>query len=100
LAIFQALQTTVGDRYSVGVSRQVLQDMLWTAKRRLDVNYPGLVAEGGYELREADRVCEFPNASIEAKTVRRECFFQKGEKLAPKQMAEWLHRQKECSLAR
>jgi len=84
LAIFQVQQATVGNRYSVRVSRQILQDVLWAAKRRLGVNDPVFVAERGYELRETDRVCEFSNASMERKAVRRERLFEKSEKLATK----------------
>jgi hypothetical protein len=58
----------------VRISRQILQDMLWAAKRWLGINHPVPVAEGGYELRKADRVGEFSNASIEAKAVRRDRF--------------------------
>jgi hypothetical protein len=76
----------------VRVSRQILQDVLWTSKRRLGVNDPVFVAERGYELRETDWMCEFSNASMEHKAVRRESFLQKSEKLATKQMSERLHR--------
>ena len=55
-AIFQVQQATVGNRYSVRVSRQILQDMLWTAERGLGVDDPVFVAERGYKLRETDRM--------------------------------------------
>jgi hypothetical protein len=77
----------------VGVSRQILQDLLRAAKRGLGVNHPFSVTEGGHELRKTDRVGEFPKSSIELKAVRSKRFFQISEKLAPKQMAERLHRQ-------
>ncbi len=82
LAIFQAQQATVGNRYPVRVSRKIPQDMLWASKRRLGVNDPVFVVERRYQVRETDRVCEFSNASIERKAMRGEGFFQKSEKLA------------------
>ena len=68
----------------MGVSCQILQYMLGTAKRRLGVNHPVFVAVRGYKLRKTDRMCEFSNASIELKFVRRERFFQISKKLATK----------------
>jgi hypothetical protein len=39
-AIFQRDQTLVGDSYSMGIARQVLQDLSRSAERRLGINYP------------------------------------------------------------
>ena len=88
-AIFQVQQATVGNRYSVGVSRQILQDLLRAAKRGLSVNHPFPVTKGRYELRKTDRVGEFPKSSIELECVCRE------EKLPPEKArnlppAKWL----------
>jgi len=82
--IFQAQQATVGNRDAMGVSRQIPQNLLWTAKRWLGVSHPLLVPQSGHQFRETDWVCQFSNASIERKAVRCECFFQKSEKLATK----------------
>jgi len=68
----------------MGISGQVLQDLLRSAERGLGVNHPFPVTERGHELSKTNRVGEFPKSSIEPQVVRSERLFQISEELAAK----------------
>src|SRR5438309_9956579 len=83
-SILQAEQSSVGNGYSVGVSCQIPQDLLWATKRGLGVNHPFPVTERGRELRKTDWVGEFSKLSIELQVVRSKRLFQISEELTTK----------------
>jgi len=45
-AILKAQQPPIGNRHSMGVSRQIPQDLLRSAERRLGVDHPFLLVQG------------------------------------------------------
>src|SRR5216683_4180782 len=98
-AIFQRSQTMAGNRHTVRVTGQILEDSLGSAKGRLNVNDPwdglGLLAQEAKLARIAQRA-EF---AMEVEQVSSECRPEGSQEDLPEAAAEHTHRQKEGGLA-
>jgi hypothetical protein len=68
----------------MGVASQIAQNLVGAAERRLGVNHPFPVVEGGDELRKTDRVGELSKSSVELQVIRSKRLFQIGEELPTK----------------
>ena len=83
-AILKAQQPPIGNRHSMGVSRQIPQDLLRSAERRLGVDHPFLLVQGRWKILKAERVSQFANLSVELQATQVECLFEISQKLAAK----------------
>src|SRR5208282_5161866 len=92
-------QATVGDSDTVGVARQISQDLLGTGEGLFRVDDPFGCAQrresGGKCLRLVER-CEIGK---ELQFAGLECYCQTFEKQAPEQAREYANRKKESGLA-
>lgn len=83
-AILQAEQSSIGNRHSMGVSRQVPQHLLWSAERGFDIDHPFLLLQRRQKILKTEGVGEFPDTPIELQAIISECLLQVSHKLAAK----------------
>lgn len=77
----------------MGVSRQIPEDLVWSAKRRFCIDYPFLLFQREQPISETGRVSEVAELAVKVEYACVESFFQEREKFAAKKAAERLHRQ-------
>ena len=66
------------------VSREVSEDLVWSAKRGFSIDDPFLVFQTGPQILKADRVAMFAELTLELQFTGIERLLQEGEKLAAK----------------
>lgn len=79
----------------MGVSRQIAEDLVWSAKRRFGIDYPFLLFQRAQPISETDRVSEVAELAVKVEFACVESFFQEREKFAAEKAAERLYRQEE-----
>ena len=88
LPVLHADEPVVGDGYAVGVARQVVQHVFWSAERLLHVNHPLVAVKRTEELCKATRLSEPRERSMEGEFLAPEQPFQSIRELAPEYLAE------------
>ena len=63
--VLQAQQSSIRNRHSMRISRQVPQDLLRPAERGLGVSHPFLLTQGRYQILKTDWMCELAKLSME-----------------------------------
>src|SRR5215831_4074253 len=79
----------------MGITSQILQNMFWTAKRRLRVDHPVLRRQVVQECGKGLVVCQWQTVSIKHQLLMFKSAFQTFQKHVAKNRAEYLHGQEE-----
>ena len=98
LTVGERKQAVIGDGDSVRVTCQVMQHVLWPAKRPLGVHHPVLNEQRSEELPEMLRIVEPFKASIQIDFLAAECGLELGHELPAKDPAQDPDRQEEPGL--
>src|SRR4030095_1819454 len=88
-------QSLIGDSNSMGVTRQVLQHLQWSAKRWLGVNHPLELAQLVQETRKVISFFQMFGLPVKHQATLLVCIFQISNKLPAEQRTEDLDWEKE-----
>jgi hypothetical protein len=88
LAIIDRHESMIGNRHTMSVSGQILQNLLRTAKGGLHVNAPVLGVDGVEKGSECIGVSQRGQGPVERKVSPFKGASQESEELSPKQMAQ------------
>src|SRR5262249_21330903 len=87
----------IGNGYAMCIASQIVQNMFWSAKRRLGVDDPIFLKQGAQECREGFFVGQGEAFSVEGQLLDEKNASQSGHELSAKDPAENPDRQEEVA---